>query len=166
MPLASSSCQGNQKTPKRETLPPCLWRPHHARVTRRRRSVTPCLRASGVIIIGIITATLSSSLPPHQHQNLITTTSSYRDVVLRSHLGSTSRMCPDCATAHEQTEGIVVSTRGACTHRNLFPVTHYTSGVSASMVATVPVARGWDEEGFIKKVVSIQRETTVPSLTK
>ena len=25
VPLASSSCQGNQKTPKRDTLPPCLW---------------------------------------------------------------------------------------------------------------------------------------------
>ena len=47
----------------------------------------------------------SASLPPHQHQNLMTTTSSCWGVALRSHSGSSSSMCPDCATAHEQTEG-------------------------------------------------------------
>ena len=30
VPLASSSCQGYHKTPKRDTLPPCLWRQHRA----------------------------------------------------------------------------------------------------------------------------------------
>ena len=30
VPLASSSCQGYHKTPKRETLPPCLWHHHLA----------------------------------------------------------------------------------------------------------------------------------------
>ena len=49
--LASSSCQGYHTTPKRDTLPPCLWRHHHARVTRIRQSVTPSLRVSGVIIM-------------------------------------------------------------------------------------------------------------------
>ena len=46
-----------------------------------------------------------SSLPPHQHRNLMTVTSSCRRVVLRGHLGASSRMCPHCATAREQTEG-------------------------------------------------------------
>ena len=64
----------------------------------------PCLRASGIIIISIITttATLSSSLPPHQHQ--IERTSMCRDCSSRQ-VGSSSSMCRDCATAHEQTEG-------------------------------------------------------------
>ena len=29
LPLAAVVSQGNQKTLKRDTLPPCLWHPHH-----------------------------------------------------------------------------------------------------------------------------------------
>ena len=38
--------QPNTRRPTQHPKPPCLWRHHHARVTTRRQSVTPCLRAS------------------------------------------------------------------------------------------------------------------------
>ena len=79
--------QPNTRRPTPHSKFPCLWRHHHHQHL-------------------ITTATLSSSLKPPQHQNLlITTTSSCPGVLLRSHLGSTSSMCPDFAIiVHQETE--------------------------------------------------------------
>ena len=49
-PLASSSCQGYQKTPKRDTLPPCLWIMGSSEKDRKA-----CMRACiSIIILDII----------------------------------------------------------------------------------------------------------------